>query len=192
MSNIFKSNSRFSVLAEENFKSNDRVNNNIAKPNNNTFKKNVRNVNNLTINETNFPELVTEKKKENDNTSYTISYANKLNTEEIVEVPNSDPDLEGLDYGWVVFKRENGKNIVKRDLLEVEKEKNNEWAKEVVESLVSLHERRTQEYIDLYGYDNWEKRFKYPGWQEAEAFFDQEDDEEDIDEDDEEDIDEDY
>ena len=43
--------------------------------------------------------------------------------------------------------------------------------------LVNLHEKRTKEYIELYGYDTWEKMFKFPNWEEEENYFDDDEDE---------------
>ena len=34
---------------------------------------------------------------------------------------------------------------------------------------------RRAEYIELYGYDTWEKMYKFPNWQEEENYSDSED-----------------
>ena len=39
---------------------------------------------------------------------------------------------------------------------------NNEIAFEAINALVNLHHKRTDEYIDLYGYETWEKIFLFP------------------------------
>lgn len=53
----------------------------------------------------------------------------------------------------------------------------NELAYDVLCALCDLHERRTQDFINLYGYDTWEKTFKSPNWEEEEAYLERMDDE---------------
>jgi hypothetical protein len=53
----------------------------------------------------------------------------------------------------------------------------NEMAYDVLCALCDLHERRTQDFINLYGYDTWEKTFKSPNWEEEEAYLERMDDE---------------
>jgi hypothetical protein len=53
----------------------------------------------------------------------------------------------------------------------------NEMAYDVLSALCDLHERRTQDFINLYGYDTWEKTFKSPNWEEEEAYLERMDDE---------------
>ena len=53
----------------------------------------------------------------------------------------------------------------------------NEMAYDVLSALCDLHERRTKEFIDSYGYDTWEKTFKSPNWEEEEAYLERMDDE---------------
>ena len=50
-------------------------------------------------------------------------------------------------------------------------------AYDVLCALCDLHERRTQDFIELYGYDTWEKTFKWPNWEEDAAYFDKLDEE---------------
>ena len=33
--------------------------------------------------------------------------------------------------------------------------------------------KRTQEYIENYGYDEWERMFKFPDWREREAYLEE-------------------
>jgi len=53
----------------------------------------------------------------------------------------------------------------------------NEMAYDVLCALCDLHERRTQEFIDSYGYDTWEKTFKSPNWREEEEYLERMDEE---------------
>ena len=47
----------------------------------------------------------------------------------------------------------------------------------ILKELVELHERRTREFIELNGYDVWERMFKCRDWREWEARFEDESDE---------------
>lgn len=176
MSNQFKSNSRFSALASTNEKSQilqTKRTETRELNKSNAFRSSSKKV---VLNEENFPDLITQspvlEKPINDN------YINMVKKEVVKSDTNQE---ENLEPGWVIFKRENGKTISKCRISE--KNEENSWAKEVVEALVTLHEERTNDFIVLNGYDNWEKIFKYPNWQEAETFFDQEDDEDEDNED---------
>ena len=52
----------------------------------------------------------------------------------------------------------------------IEKIKEQQMAYEVLDALCDLHERRTAMYIERYGYDAWERTFKFKGWEEEEAY----------------------
>lgn len=52
-----------------------------------------------------------------------------------------------------------------------------QMAYEVLDALCDLHERRTAMYIERYGYDAWERTFKFEGWEEEEAYNQKLDDE---------------
>jgi hypothetical protein len=61
-------------------------------------------------------------------------------------------------------------NIIEK----TEKEKTEkEIAIDVLNVLVDIHEKRTREYIEKYGYDEWEGMFKFPDWREREAYLEQ-------------------
>lgn len=118
-----------------------------------------------------------DKIKKNDEQSSNISCTNK----------NKDTDLENLKPGWLLLKRDSntGKTIIKRHPIDEHKERLNLIEKDKIEAkntaevfkrLTELYEKRTQEYIELYGYDTWEKIFKFPGWREWEEQFDDSDD----------------
>jgi hypothetical protein len=125
----------------------------------------------------NFPELISSVKKNVDK-EQNISYMDALKKKEEVEVFIGDPDLVNLQPGWVFIKkdRETGNTIMKRTVLyEEPKRSEKEIILDIVDSLVELHEKRTEEYIELNGYDVWEKMFKYPNWEEREAYLYEED-----------------
>lgn len=127
----------------------------------------------------NFPELVDIQKKEiteNNVENTKISYIEKLKKDDIVE-NYSDPDLENLKPGWVLLKRHPitrqtiFKSHPKTLIEEKEIEKTDqEIMMDIIKALSELHEKRTQEYIENYGYDEWERMFKFPDWREREAW----------------------
>ena len=126
----------------------------------------------LSIN--NFPELCEDKKntiiKQNN-----MNFIEKIKNEIKMEIGNkNDPDLVKLKPGWILIKNDpkTGKSIIKNHpentfFFEQEVEKlDKEISYEIIDSLVKLYEKRTEEYIELHGYDTWEKMYKFPNWQE--------------------------
>jgi hypothetical protein len=55
--------------------------------------------------------------------------------------------------------------------------KEQQMAYDVLNGLCDLYERRTAMYIERYGYDAWERTFKFEGWEEEEAYNQKLDDE---------------
>ena len=127
----------------------------------------------------NFPQLVDISKKEireNNVEKSKISYIEKLKKDDIVE-NYSDPDLENLKPGWVLLKRDpiTRQTIYKchpKTLIEEKEEEKSdqEIMMDILKALSEIHEKRTQEYIENYGYDEWERMFKFPDWREREAW----------------------
>lgn len=95
-------------------------------------------------------------------------YIEKLKSENIKQ--NVYPHLETLQPGWVVFKRDPFKKriIPERNIIEEKA-----TANDILNKLVKLHENRTEEYIKNYGYDEWERIFKFPDWKEREAYLEE-------------------
>jgi len=146
----------------------------------NEYKKEKERLNIDILSMNNFPELVSSVKK-NDNKEQNISYMDALKKKEEVEVFVGDPDLVNLYPGQLLIKKEpqTGNTIMKYGLgtvlYEEPKRSEKEIILDIVDSLVELHEKRTEEYIELNGYDVWEKMFKYPNWEEREAYLYEED-----------------
>jgi len=230
MTNIFKSNSRFSALLDDKNdfkKEKDKQRKNEIKPENkeeqtkyserkesrfkpsdqkviepykNEFKKQKQkekdkpklDIDILSMD--NFPELISSVKK-NDDKEQTITYMDALKKKEEVKDIIDDPDLVNLEPGWLLMKKdhETGNIIMKYGLgtvfYEEPKRTEKEIILDIVDTLVELHEKRTEEYIELNGYDIWEKMFKYPNWEERESYLYEEDETSDEDEEDEEDYD---
>lgn len=125
----------------------------------------------------NFPDLVTTSKKENNEVNTKISYIETLKKEEEEIKDNIDKDLENLKPGWILLKKDplTRRIIIKKhpetDIEEKKEEKTDkEIGMDIVNALVELHQKRTDEYIENYGYDEWERMFKFPDWREREAY----------------------
>jgi len=136
------------------------------------------------LNMDDFPELISSVKK-NDNKEQYISYMDALKKKEEVKDIIDDPDLVNLEPGWLLIKKDpqTGNTITKYGpgtvLYEEQEPKKTEkeLLLDAVDALIELHEQRTDEYIELNGYDVWEKMFKYPNWQEREAYLYEEEEE---------------
>lgn len=149
----------------------------------------------LQINPTNFPELYLDSKQ--DNTINKVeSYVEKLKHKDVTSNNDVDPDLVNLKPGWVILKRNNltGETIIKQkqsknvvakiaqaeaqtevgflavDGLVEERRVDEEVNIDITDELIKLHEKRRQEYIDNYGYGEWERTFKFRSWREEEAY----------------------
>jgi hypothetical protein len=137
----------------------------------------------------NFPTLG---KKENKNTNETNnnSFLAKLknsieNDKKQAEIKETEIKRENMlkpKPGWAVISKdpltgrskiEYGDPVVPKKPEKTE----NEMAYDVLCALCDLHERRTQEFIDLYGYDTWERTFKSPNWREEEEYLERMDEE---------------
>jgi hypothetical protein len=137
----------------------------------------------------NFPTLG---KKENKNTNETNnnSFLAKLknsieNDKKQAEIKEAEIKRENMlkpKPGWAVISKdpltgrskiEYGDPVVPKKPEKTE----NERAYDVLCALCDLHERRTQEFIDLYGYDTWERTFKSPNWREEEEYLERMDEE---------------
>ena len=131
----------------------------------------------------NFPEFVINKKEIDVNQGQ--SYLEILKQVEVQDDDkNIDQDLVNLKPGWILIKKDKvtGKLITKCNIQIDDKPKIEENTEmNVLKALVELHESRTQEFIELNGYDTWERMFKCRDWRERETGF--EDDSDDSDED---------
>lgn len=184
MSNIFKSNNRFSSLVEDNSETvvknkkqqNEIINNKYEKYNNKNIKNDFKNEKSKVIKEYNiaidsFPILnskvtILESNKNNK----PMNFLEKMKTN-IVSENNElyhDIEYENLTPGCLLIKKDpltnkiinkykKGSNINEKYL---EKEFTDNI--QVINSLVDLYHKRTNDFIELWGYDEWEKEFRFP------------------------------
>ena len=117
----------------------------------------------------NFPILVTEKLDNKTQINY-LSFLSKLNTT-VIKEKNMDDDLDytNLNHGYALIKKNNlsGKIIIQtkeKIILETIKKTEPEIAYVVFEALANLHEKKTNEYIETWEYDEWEKMFKFSNY----------------------------
>ena len=120
----------------------------------------------------NFPELCSKNKKIVEE-SNDISFLDKVKTKVVKEIKSDndlDLDLDNLKPGWVLIKRdkETGKIITKcksiRDSNEVEIDYEKDIGINIVNALVNLNNERTEQYIKLWGYNEWEYMFRFPNY----------------------------
>ena len=173
MSNTFKTNSRFSSLIEENEKDkkpillkneNRRQNNDQARRyreiEEKTFKvlgeKEKKTAPLISIND--FPELISiNNKKTSSNQINFLNLIKKAETkckeEKIINEIKLDKNLKPESI------------LLKKDLIPpYRKEEIKEVAYEVFKKLEELYEKRTNKYIELWGYDEWERMFMFSNY----------------------------
>jgi len=177
--NMFKTNSRFSVLSEDintstnNRNNKDRNNNFKDKPRENYFnnKKEHKDKNiqllklDITLSEENFPRLsnISGTTENNEKT-----YINILKTTKIIK---KEEKTEIIKPGWVKIKLQpKTRQIItisspSQFVNEInEYDEIQEQGYSVLDALVNLHEKRTNNYINNWGYDEWEKMFTFPNY----------------------------
>jgi len=185
MKNTFKPNSRFSILTEEisnvnsknKLSKNDKLNSINSK---NSFKgihkeketennKNLKSKEFIFFSEENFPTLGTGITNNIENSSsIKNSYSNMLKKENIIKKAEKNDDII-IKPGTIKLKfnrklRKIERTTYTNDYQMSDYEKYQEEGYAVLDCLVNLHERRTNEYINNWGYDEWEKLFRFPNY----------------------------
>jgi len=128
------------------------------------------------LEEINFPDL-SNKIITNNNKKKIISYSEKAakaiqkEEDQVIEQVIEQVVENTIKPGWVEIKRDinnprkliytYGAVVSEEDTIETSYDKSHN---SVFEGLVNLHKRRTQEYIDMWGYDAWEKMFRSPNY----------------------------
>ena len=210
MNNLFKSNSRFSALADEadnkkdnNKKNNDKQNNdkqNNDKQKDNYFKQEKESNSRFkgAFENVEFKEKEKERERERPRNQF-----QKQIVPEVIIKVEEKPVINVDDFATSLTKsnkaiKEDKKPILsfaekasrnynigetikfahiekpkQKPLTDEEtqnKIKEQQMAYDVLNGLCDLYERRTAMYIERYGYDAWERTFKFEGWEEEEAY----------------------
>ena len=192
MSNTFKQNSRFSALIDDNAappkneKPNPRGDYSDRPQRNrytdkygggNQFDRNDQNQElrikaaaalQLELTDENFPSIMppTTNKAKTD-LNYTDLFASLSSNEPTKVVV--DANIETLPPGWLSLKKDptSNKIIWRENKLKntdpVEKSEN-EIATETFDALAELYDRRDNEFIDTWGYEEWERTFRFPNY----------------------------
>jgi hypothetical protein len=122
----------------------------------------------------NFPNLHGSNVKTEKTIGKKESYVEKINKISIKE----PTEVDHIKPGWVEVKRdhENPRKLIYTYGLGLGlglESENSSHSKEsskkklepqVLDALVLLHNKRTQEYIDMWGYDTWEKLYRFPNY----------------------------
>ena len=80
---------------------------------------------------------------------------------------NVDIDYQNLAPGWTVIKKapENGRIIMKtKETVKPTVPSENDLALNVLDALAELNNTRRTEYIEKWGYDLWEKMYRFPNY----------------------------
>jgi hypothetical protein len=99
--------------------------------------------------------------------NYTDLFASLSNTEPTKVVV--DNNIETLLPGWVSLKKDPTSNKIiwrenkSKNADPVEKSEN-EIVMEIFDALAELHDRRDNEFIDTWGYEEWERTFRFPNY----------------------------
>jgi hypothetical protein len=186
MSNAFKTKSRFSSLIEENennkeenteqltkrFKNvsdkkreeynyDKRENTSYAKFKDDKEKKIKEEQQKLIMDNNNFPTLTNE--KINKNLSETLNFIDKVKT--VVKCDEEDfTNEEYVPPGYLFMKRDKNTNKIIRKYGEMsiyKEEKEIFNPNKIMDKLVYLYEKRKEEYIDLWGEEEYERMFLF-------------------------------
>jgi hypothetical protein len=124
----------------------------------------------FTFKEGDFPELIVSSSyKQNTSTAtFPCDYMKKVN---IKSDDNHDETRENnevsLEPGWIELKSKKERPFSKNVNENVNE---NELAEKAINYLINTHTKRTENFIQLNGYDEWEKLFKFPNWEENDAY----------------------
>ena len=98
-----------------------------------------------------------------------VSYADQIKKEQINDTPPEDPDIASLKPGWTLLRKLNGLQIYKHPSSTTPCEPVEDEGvlrTRVFDALADLHEVRTNDFIDHFGYEVWEDTFMFPRWRE--------------------------
>ena len=131
------------------------------------------------LNPENFPTLISSTIEKQHTTEPSMNYSDKLKgstvkNKNVLTNPEVEVDLEyeSLKPGWALSRKDSktGRIITKYkpSLKSKPREKTEqEIGLDIINALVELHEKRTEEYINMWGYDTWEKMYRFPNYDYA-------------------------
>ncbi|MCJ7802153.1 MAG: hypothetical protein MUP82_07340 [Candidatus Marinimicrobia bacterium] len=101
-----------------------------------------------------------------------MSYTGVIDSMNNTEQENTDQVdfTERIDPGWVSLRKDSCSNKIIWTEGAQKKERNtvertdNDYANDVLDALADLYERRDEEYIEAWGYEDWEKMFRFPNY----------------------------
>lgn len=93
-------------------------------------------------------------------------FLDKIKTEKIKNETKID-NFKNVQPGWVLIKRDKKTGTISMKRGQETTKKNNilyenDHSFNVLKGLSDLHEKRTNEYIEMWGYDEWERMFISP------------------------------
>ena len=122
----------------------------------------------LELTDENFPSIMSlNTNKAKPDLNYTDLFASLSSNEPTKVVV--DANIETLAPGWVSLKKDPASNKIiwrenkSKNTDPVEKSEN-ELATEALDALVELYDRRDNEFIDTWGYEEWERTFRFPNY----------------------------
>jgi hypothetical protein len=122
----------------------------------------------IILNDNNFPTLTVNNDKPTNNTNIRAENINFLEKLTAVTI-EKETDITNLEEyilpGWLVMKRDKDTNkIIKKYGEMTFFEKSDLSNYEIMEKLVVLHDKRTEDYINIWGQDEYEKMFRFPNY----------------------------
>jgi hypothetical protein len=125
----------------------------------------------------NFPDLLVKNTKNtnnnnnnnNDNKPAILQTGFIDKVKFVKQVTNVNKKVSHIKPGWIEIRKDliTGKLITTSNPIPgntSDDDDNNHNDIKTLYALVTLHEKRTEEYIDLWGYDTWEKMFRFPNY----------------------------
>ena len=114
-----------------------------------------------------FPALLKDVSNKSENTTqiWTNDLIDKIKTpKQVVEIIKTETHIKP---GWVEIKRDPYKKnaVMTYNCENVNNDVDDKNEINVLHALSSLYEKRTKEYISLWGYDAWEQTFRFPNYE---------------------------
>jgi hypothetical protein len=123
------------------------------------------------LSQENFPGLTTNSPIKQNTSIIGLSYFDKITSTVGKAISINEEELEyaNLKPGWVLIKKDSISNkiITKHKCIcktNIHNNPINNNENDIINALVELHEKRTNEYIELWGYDEWEKMFRFTNY----------------------------